>query len=157
MTDTPHDNLDWIDGLIQLLETQDAIVQSLDALASEQASCIETGQVDALLVVLARRQALVESLLSTQSNLATMTRNLEERLAGVSVGKRDRVHELMDSVDRTMQSVLARDDEDRSRLQKQRDSVRSGLTELDAGRRARHGYQSTPKVVETHRFADARG
>ena len=62
---------------------------------------------------------------------------------------------LMDSVDRTMQSVLARDEEDRSRLQEQRDSVRGGLSELDAGRRARHGYQATPQTGETHRFADA--
>ena len=157
MTDTPLDKLDWIDGLIQLMESQDAIVRALDAIAPEQASCIAAGQVDTLLVVLARRQELVESLLSTQASLTTMTRNLEERLAGVPAGKRDRVHELMDSVDRTMQSVLARDEEDRARLQEQRDAVRGGLSELDAGRRARHGYQSTPQTGETHRFADARG
>ena len=49
MTDTQHDNPNWIAELIQLLESQDAIVRELEAMGPRQASCIASGQVDDLL------------------------------------------------------------------------------------------------------------
>lgn len=157
MTDTNVDTTDWIDELLRLLEKQEAVVRELACMAPEQASCIDSGDVDRLLGILARRQQLVEQLLPTQTALGTMTRDLEQRLAGVDAARRRRVDELMDGVDRYMQVVLAGDETDRARLEEQRDAARSGLRELDAGRRARHGYQSSAPADATNRYADARG
>ncbi len=157
MTDTRTDTTNWIDELIRLLETQEAVVRELAGMAPEQAACIETGDVDRLLVILARRQQLVEQLLPTQTTLGTMTRELDQRLAAVDADRRQRVHDLMDGVDRHMQVVLAGDETDRARLEEQRDAARNGLQELDAGRRARHGYQTSTPVDSTNRYADARG
>lgn len=157
MTDTLHDTPNWIADLIQLLESQDAIVRELEAMGPRQASCIASGQVDELLTILSRRQELVEALLPTQAALATRTREFQSRTSDVTTADRDRVDRLMESVDRGMQAILASDEADRSRLQEQRDVVQSGLADLDAGRRAVHGYQTTPQIGGTQRFADAHG
>ncbi|MDG1898249.1 MAG: flagellar export chaperone FlgN [Phycisphaerales bacterium] len=157
MTDTQQDNPNWIAELIQLLESQDAIVRELEAMGPRQASCIASGQVDDLLTILSRRQELVEALLPTQTALATRTREFQARISEVTEADRERVDGLMESVDRGMQAILASDEADRSRLQVQRDSVRSGLAELDTGRRALQGYQATPQIGGTQRFADAHG
>ncbi len=93
----------------------------------------------------------------TQAALATRTREFQSRTSDVTTADRDRVDRLMESVDRGMQAILASDEADRSRLQEQRDVVQSGLADLDAGRRAVHGYQTTPQIGGTQRFADAHG
>ncbi|GEM_PF-1939363 len=157
MTDTSFDTATWIDELIRLLENQEAVVRELAGMAPEQASCIEAGDVDRLLVILGRRQQLVERLLPAQATLGTMTRNLEARLAEVDDVRRERVRSLMDSVDQCMQVVLQGDESDRTRLAEQRDAARTGIEELDAGRRARHGYQASRPIESTNRYADARG
>ncbi len=157
MTETRFDTTAWIEDLVLLLENQEAVVRELAELAPEQASCIQSGDVDRLLVILGRRQQLVEQLLPTQVSLGSMTRDLDARLAEVDGARRDRVRELMASVDRCMKVVLESDESDRSRLEEQRDAARNGLEELDAGRRARHGYQASAPVESTNRFADARG
>ena len=147
----------WIEDLIRLLEQQEAVVRELSEMAPEQASCIQVGDVDRLLVILGRRQQLVEQMLPAQTALASLTRDLDTRLARVDDARRQRARALMDSVDRCLQIVLEGDESDRSRLAEQRDAARTGLEELDAGRRARHGYQSTAPIESTNRYADARG
>lgn len=147
----------WLDELLVLLESQDAIVAGLEELAGEQGSCIASGRVDDLLTVLGRRQERVDALLSTQAELVKLTVGLEERLTLVSEDDRQRVRSLMSHVGERMQSVLERDARDQQAMEQQREVVRSQLNELDAGRRARRQYLAAAPGSPAQRFADERG
>ena len=107
MTDTSFDTATWIDELIRLLENQEAVVLRTRRDGSGAGVAHRGGDVDRLLVILGRRQQLVERL-PAQATLGTMTRNLEARLAEVDDVRRGRVRSLMDGVDQCMQGSAGR-------------------------------------------------
>lgn len=139
--------------LIALLEHQHGLAERIDELAARQAALIESGKSEALLEVLAARQAIIDELLSGQDAYGLIT----EALRGTEVpqAQRDRIGALVDSIGGVLGRIVRRDEQDRAGLEAGRELLGRDMENLRAGRRARQAYLQGRAV--TNRFANRQG
>lgn len=146
MHDTSHAH-----RLIALLERQLALVERLERLAAGQGSLIRSGESEALLALLAQRQAVMDEFLAGQDELGP----LAEWMPRFDKPIRGRIGRLIESVTGRLTDVLRRDEDDRSLLAGRRDRAAETLRTVRSGHRAQKAYAGTRAV--TNRFKDSKG
>ena len=145
----------WPNELIALLERQEKTVDKLHELARYQGSLIEKGRTEPLLGLLTQRQTLIDEFTSMQGEMASKTEDLEQRLMGVEVSKKNRIQSLIESLDQHLNAIMKHDQEDQAALAAARDEIRDELALQGAATQARNAYTKTG--VPDTRFADRQG
>ena len=156
---TTPPRLPWPADLLDLLSRQQAIVDRLSELADSQSALIEASQTDALLNVLAQRQALIDEFTISQAELSGLTGSLDRRLAQVEPSQREQIQTRLNVIGERLASVMRRDEDDQARLKSGRDAIRTEMTSMGTARQARRAYVTTPDAASgtNNRFADRRG
>lgn len=149
----------WPQRLLALLERQHELVDRLVILADSQGTLISEVRTDALLELLAERQAIIDEFTTTQANLAGLTADLERRLADVDPAQRDRIRSLLNRIGERLAAVMRRDEADQELLRASRDGVRGEIAALGTARHARNAYVNSPALASAggNRFADRHG
>lgn len=151
----PINNDRWPQSLIDLLEQQQALVDQLDALARRQAEFIEKSATDQLIILLAQRQTIIDQFTTSQSELASLTQGMDDRLQQATNTQRDRIKALIAEIGDRLAGVMQRDEQDQASLRSNRDSIKQEISALGTARQARGAYvnhQTSPT-----RFADRKG
>lgn len=146
---------EWSASLIELLERQRALVGELAELARQQSGLTGTGQTEALLQLLGRRQEIIDRFGVAQEDLARITGGLSERLHDLAEPQRRQIRSLIDEIGESLADVLQRDEQDQETLRASRDHVRREIATVDTSKQAHRAYVQR-KVVD-NRFADSKG
>lgn len=142
-------------SIVALLEKQHAMLGELVSLAASQAAFINQGDADQLLNLLAKRQAIIDEFTNSQSELASYTQALDEKLENLDGPERERIKTLVNEIGDRLAQVMRRDEEDQALLRRSRDHIKNELSGLDSARKARSAYR--PQHERTDRFADRHG
>ncbi len=146
---------DWSGSLIELLERQRTLVGELSELARQQAGLTESGQTEALLQLLGRRQEIIDRFAVAQEDLGRLTGGLSERVRDLAEPQRRQIRSLIDEIGEAMADVLQRDEQDQEALRASRDRVRRDIATVDTSKQAHRAYVGR-KLVD-NRFADSKG
>ena len=148
----------WSESLIEALERQHACVSELTRLAQTQAPMISAAQTDRLLDVLARRQQLIDEFSVSQREVSELTKRLDQRLDQVEPDERERIKSLITRIGEGLARIMRCEEQDETSLRAAKHQVKRELSELDAGRAARHAYVGGSAGPEArNRFADRSG
>lgn len=145
----------WADALVELLESQHALVGELSTLADRQQTLVRDRQTEALLGLLTERQQILDRFAGMQEQLGTLTANLDQRIAEVKEPVRSRIQTLIAEIGDRLTVVMAGDERDQQALEAARTDTASDLRDIDAARIARAAYQG-PNVAVS-RYADRQG
>ncbi|MEE2906300.1 MAG: flagellar export chaperone FlgN [Planctomycetota bacterium] len=156
---TPADSYRNVQACVQEvmegLDQQCALLETLRQLASSQGPLIEASEHDSLLEVVRKRQELVDRLDTTRTGMSTAIHQLQEDLddmpQDVRVGLRARIAKVQKLVDQ----VAEIDAKDANQLKQHQATCRERLERLTATTTARQGYRTATKPDA--RFADAKG
>lgn len=130
----------WAPRLERLVEEQRRLVQELDGLGAEQRRLIESGEADALVTLLARRQTLTDRIASLAQEFEPFRRSWDEFMARLPADQRDRLVVAVGEIGEGIRRITERDDADRAALQRQRDVVTTELSSVSRGRGAVAAY-----------------
>jgi hypothetical protein len=156
MTESPRNpNSAWPQSLIDLLEQQQALVDQLVPLAQRQADLIATGQTDALLSLLGRRQQVIDRLTGSQRELGALTGDLDQRLAILPHEQAEYIRGMIDHIGQSLSDVMERDEQDQKALESGRGALKKEMSDVGAARKARNAYLRAGAV--NNRFADRQG
>ncbi|MEM8739579.1 MAG: flagellar protein FlgN [Planctomycetota bacterium] len=152
-----------IDRLLDLLTRQRDLYQSLDALSGRQQATIADGHPEALLGILAERQAVVDRLTATNQDLAPLRPRMTQIADAAPAAQRTALRGLVDQVQSLLQTIIDRDDADRKTLETSKARVGQQLDQIKTAPRAINAYRahagrhaSAPPAAAA-RFTDARG
>jgi FlgN protein len=150
---------EWPDQLIELLERQQTLASELTEMTDHQGILIHDGRTDDLLMLLGRRQGVVDAFVATQDELAGLTVDLDDRLTGIAASKRERIRSLLGAIGHALTHVMERDGRDQQALQDSCDRTRRELSGLGNARAAHHAYRPSHAAPASgaNRFADRQG
>lgn len=156
MTESPpNSNSAWPQSLIDLLEQQQTLVDQLVPLAVQQADLIASGETDALLGLLGRRQQLIDELTGSQQHLGEFTGDLDQRLTILPHEQAERIRGLIDHIGECLSDVMDHDEEDQKALESGRRTLKKEMSDISAAKKARDAYLRAKTV--NNRFADRQG
>lgn len=140
-----------------VLDQQEALLTSLLRLGMRQSELITREDPDALLDVLAQRQAVIEQIESANRDAARLRErwtSVEDRL---SESEREAVRSRVDVIEGLMRQISERDDSDRKRLEQRRGEIAGELGAVVRGRGAVAAYANTAHPGGGARFQDRTG
>lgn len=142
--------------LVGLLDEHKRLYQALDQLGESQSSLIETDDTDALLGILADRQAVIERLDHGNRRLAPARQDWDRLSPDIGPDERDHIRLLLNEVTELATRVAARDDRDRKLLESRRDEITDEIMSLTRSRKAFAAYGPAGGPVQA-RFQDREG
>lgn len=143
------------DRLIRMLQEQQSLVEQLAKLATQQSELVESGETEALLSVLGRRQALIDRVIASQGDLTTLLEQLRCDRSDVSEHSKRQIGGLVETINHQLAQVMKRDSEDQQRLESRRDLTRQELAGVETAKKAHQAYFKPHLVM--NRFADRQG
>lgn len=147
--------------VIARLDKQVDLAESLLAVARGQAGHIAAGNADELLEVLARRQTLIDDLLSAQNDLSPFTEGGADPVRSASKHDRGRVRARVERIRTALTTVAEIDDADRGSLESRLKTLAAERATNDAARSANDAYRrarsNAPTTTTTTRFTDQQG
>jgi flagellar biosynthesis/type III secretory pathway chaperone len=132
----------WLPRLTRLLDEQAELCAGLDALSAQQSRAVNDGDTDALLRILGQRQPVVDRMSEINGLLEPFRSRKEALIASLARAQRDGVMQRVGRIAALVESVRARDDQDRIKLEQQRTTVADELATLSRGRGAATAYAS---------------
>jgi uncharacterized membrane protein len=155
MTDTTASTLQEDPAtLVELLQQQRDLYHQLHELSGEQSQLIEQGQTEQLLSVLSKRQSLVEQLTQINSRLSPYRDYWGQVAEQLPEDQRQRLRQLLDEVQKLLQSILQQDENDRQQLQSAREEVGGKLQQTQ---RAGPAMKAYGQAGQARRFTDSQG
>lgn len=148
----------WAPRLSRLLDEAIDLYTRLDALAQRQAQLIESEDHDALLVVLADRQVVVDRIAAHATHLDPFTSRWNELEPNLTSDHREVLRPRLDRLATLMDAIVKRDESDRHRLATMRDTTANELASLGRNQRAASAYNAGPGTLQTPpRYQDRTG
>lgn len=126
--------------MVTLLEEHRRLYQQLDGLSQRQSELIDSGDTDGLVAVLTERQGVIDLLDHGNRRLEPARRDWDRVSAEVSHDDREHVRLMLSEVTQIAGRVTARDEEDRRRMESQRDSIADEMVSLTRSRKAFAAY-----------------
>ena len=140
----------------KLLDEQCELCVGLDTLSARQMQAVVIGDTDALLRVLGQRQSLVDRVAAINETLEPFRSRKEELLGSLAQGQQDGIVQRVGKIAALVESVRARDDQDRIAIEKMRSGVADELSNLTRVKGAAAAYARNG-VVGRPRFQDRNG
>lgn len=149
-------------ALLDLVLRQRDLYQTLGSLSEQQQRFIEAGDSAKLLMVLSRRQTILDDLRVVAESLRPFRESWDDVRASLEQGDRDRLRSLLDETDELMRSIMARDRADGDLLQQARGRVSKQLGRNSMATQAARAYQGTSQrppvnLPSSSRFTDKQG
>lgn len=120
----------WLPRLNKLLDEQCELCVGLDTLSSRQTQAVGIGDTDGLLRILGQRQTLVDRVVEINSSLEPFRLRKEELLGRLAPAQREGVVQRVGKIAALVESVRARDDQDRIVIERMRSAVADELANL---------------------------
>ncbi|MEQ9459588.1 MAG: flagellar export chaperone FlgN [Phycisphaeraceae bacterium] len=161
-TKTPHLDTQDPQALLDLVVRQRDLYQSLGSLSEQQQRFIDAGDTAKLLMVLSRRQTILDDLRIIAESLRPFRESWDDVRASLEQDDRERLRGLLDETDELMRSIMARDRADGDRLQQARGRVSKQLGRNSMATQATRAYQGTSQrppanLPSSSRFTDKQG
>ncbi len=143
------------ESLITMLTRQQALIHRLSDLARRQGELIDSGDADALLTLLGQRQQIMDQFVASQDDLTLLADACRGETGPVPEGTCARITTLVEDISERLGEIMRLDEQDRARLESNRDRVGADLVGLSTSRAAHDAYVRARAV--TNRFADRQG
>lgn len=152
----------WLPLLTRLLDDQCATCTALEALSAQQTRAIGAADTDLLLRIIGQRQTLVDRIADVNTRLGPFRTGKDALLAKLQPAQRDGVVQRVGRIAALVESVRARDDQDRISVERMRGAVADELAGLARGRGAAAAYAASGNtaattVAQSPRFQDRQG
>lgn len=134
----------WVGRLTGLLDQQHEQYALLESLSGRQSELIQSNQTDALLSVLAERQAVIDRIADIGERLDPFRQRWTELMGQVSETTRQTIRDRVDALAELIERIAERDERDRADLEQQRTMVSRELAGLRKGRGAMVAYSGKP-------------
>lgn len=155
------DSSRWLPALTRLLDDQCIACTALEALSAQQTRAIGGADTDLLLRIIGQRQTLVDRVAEINKRLEPFRRGKETLLAKLQPSQRDGVVQRVGKIAALVESVRARDDQDRIAVERMRGVVADELAGLAKGRGAAAAYAAAGAGAggygQPPRFQDRQG
>ena len=130
----------WLPRLNKLLDEQCELCVGLDSLSARQTQAVGIGDTDGLLRILGRRQSLVDRVVEINATLEPFRSRKEELLGKLVGAQREGVVQRVGKIAALVESVRARDDQDRVVIERMRSGVADELANLTKVKGAAAAY-----------------
>lgn len=130
----------WLPRLNKLLDEQCELCVGLDTLSARQTQAVGVGDTDGLLRILGQRQTLVDRVTDINALLEPFRVKKEELLGRLVPAQREGVVQRVGKIAALVESVRARDDQDRIVIEKMRTAVADELANLTRVKGAAAAY-----------------
>lgn len=155
------DTTPLFETLLERLAQQELSVAELAACASAQDEFIDACETDKLVVLLKRRQELIEAITDQHRHLDRLAEQVRSGELQVSEASRDDIRCRLEGISTRLTEILAHDERAQHRLSEVRASTRMQMTSHDTATSARRAYSvaatSSAAASDNNRFADERG
>ena len=142
--------------LFGLLTRQRDLYDTLNGLASQQASLIAEGKTEALLSVLSKRQGLIEELGQINDDIGPYRGRIPEIAESLPEPNRQELRGLVDQVQSLLKTIIDQDEQDRIKLEQAKADVGGQLTQTARTGMAINAYKQ-PVAPASARFTDRAG
>ncbi len=147
---------------MRLLDDQCAACAALESLSGQQTRAIGGADTDLLLRIIGQRQPLVDRIGEINRRLEPFRSGKDALLSRLLPAQRDGVVQRVSKIAALVESVRARDDQDRITVERLRGAVADELAGLARGRGAAAAYaaagsRSPASVSSAPRFQDRQG
>ncbi len=144
-----------INTLVELLESQQALVEELGLLAARQPSLIEAGESDGLLALLADRQRIMDRLVGDQEPISQLAESLDHPAGTLGAEARARISRVAAVISGRLSQIVRSDEEDRVLIGARCQRASRTMAKLDTAKQAHSAYLRSRAV--SNRFADRQG
>lgn len=144
-------------ALIDLLTEQRDLYSQLKTLSSQQAQCIRDSSTERLLALLSKRQAVIDSLSRSNTQVAPYRERWPSICESVDPSQRRRVGEILDEIGQMLNDVVAQDERDRDELKGVQGQIGSQLKRVGQAGRAVKAYGSPTSAPKPPTFTDRQG
>jgi hypothetical protein len=130
----------WLPRLNKLLDEQCELCVGLDTLSARQTQAVGIGDTDGLLRILGQRQTLVDRVTEINASLEPFRSRKEELLGRLGPAQREGIVQRVGKIAALVESVRARDDQDRISIEKMRSAVADELANMTRVKGAAAAY-----------------
>lgn len=144
----------WPGRLLEVLRRQESLFERLDALSARQGELIRAEETEALLALLAERQAIVREIEAASVELAPYRRRWEELTGTMAEADRAEVRVRVAAIGALASKVAGQDEADRKLMEERRGAIASELAGVTRGRGAIAAYGGSRAGSPGARFQD---
>jgi hypothetical protein len=146
---TPSTHVHNTERLFELIETKLHLLEEMQALTIEQADQVVQHDMTALMVVLSRKQSLMESLQSVQTELLSYRDEDPDSRVWSSPDKRTRCKVMVQRSEQLLSELIVQENRCLDNMNLKRDSVLTQLQQNVAASQLQAAYSSVNSVEET--------
>ncbi|MFI4856053.1 MAG: flagellar export chaperone FlgN [Phycisphaerales bacterium JB065] len=155
---SPHEQPGvWAPRLARVLDEQCRLYEQLDELSQHQSVCVESGETELLLDVLAQRQGVVEQVTEVNGLLEPFVSRWDSLAGALDDSQRDALRTKLARLDELVERISKRDEEDRQKLEAQKGQVAKELGSAVRQKNAAAAYGRSGGVQPGPRFQDRQG
>lgn len=141
-TDAYENPRTWVPRVTRLLDRQLGLYARLDELSKSQSAHIERDETDELLAVLARRQSVIDEITGVNEELGPFRDRWRSLSGALGDSERKDLRGRLEALESLVNSISARDEEDRRVLESRRREVGREMESLSRGRGAVNAYNA---------------
>lgn len=154
----PHEQPSvWAPRLARVLDEQCRLYEQLDELSQHQSVCVESGETELLLDVLAQRQGVVEQVTEVNGLLEPFVSKWESLADSLDDQQKSILREKLARLDELVDRISKRDEEDRAKLESQKGRVAQELGSAVRQKSAAVAYGRSAPQDAAPRYQDRKG
>jgi len=141
--------------LLQLLREQVSLYGQLESLAAKQKECISDDDTSPLLSILTQRRTISARLSAIATGLRPIRANWPEIRNQLESSHKTEAEKLWDMTKKSLDRLMAGDEQDARLLSARKESVRRALRETHTSTHALNAYKNRSGLVESSRLDEA--
>lgn len=147
----------WAPRLARVLDEQCRLYEQLDELSQHQSECVESGETELLLDVLAQRQGVVEQVTEVNGLLEPFVSKWDSLADALDESQRENLRGKLARLDELVDRITKRDESDRVKLEAQKGKVAEELGSAVRQKNAAAAYGRNANQQQGARFQDRQG
>jgi hypothetical protein len=144
-------------AMLTLLSGQRDLYRQLKDLSAQQSASIREGSTEQLLSLLSRRQAVIDDLARSNTELAPYRDRWDRISTAADPSQKQQIRDLLAEIDRVLREVVEQDERDRSELKGVQQQIGTQLTQVGKAGRAIKAYGPVATNNKPPVFTDRRG
>jgi Mg2+ and Co2+ transporter CorA len=144
-------------ALLGLLTEQRDLYRELKSLSGQQAQAIRTGCTEDLLALLSKRQAVIDRLSRSNTQVAPYRERWTSICDIVDPLQRQHVRQVLDEIEQMLNDVVEQDERDRAELKGVQAQIGTQMNQVNRAGRAIQAYGPPATSPKTPTFTDRQG